>query len=100
MLKVLFYTNSLLEIGLGFGFQIFRYNFLQLIMKSKSEGKQRVGQRKKSWMRNSCQWTSFVSVEDLLRFAKDRNRDAKLLSNLSSKKQFSLYASDFCEYMK
>ncbi|CAH2262761.1 jg14983 [Pararge aegeria aegeria] len=55
---------------------------ITLIMMDKVEGKQRVGRRKKSWLRNARQWTNIVSMGTMFRLAQDCGKLAELTANI------------------
>lgn len=58
-----------------------KYQYAQLIVKGKIEGKRGLGRKKLSWLRNIRQWTG-LNFEQLIRTAEDREEFAIVVTNL------------------
>lgn len=66
---------------LGHIFRNTKYQFLQLIMQGKIEGKRGIGRKKHSWLKNIRDWTG-LDAHALFRVAQDRTQFAQIIANL------------------
>lgn len=66
---------------LGHIFRNSKYQFLQLIMEGKIEGRRGIGRKKFSWLKNIRDWTN-LDAHALFRIAQDRSEYARIVANI------------------
>lgn len=59
-----------------------KYNFLQLIIEGKIEGRRGIGRKKMSWLRNIRQWTGLHNIQTLIHTARDRVAMENVVANI------------------
>ncbi|CAG9826751.1 unnamed protein product [Diabrotica balteata] len=58
------------------------YQFLQLIIEGKTEGKRGMGRKKMSWLRNIRQWTGINDIQSLIHIARNRELMENVFANI------------------
>lgn len=59
-----------------------RYQFLQLVIEGKIEGRRGVGRKKMSWLRNVRQWTGLRTVGDLFSTIRNKEEWVHVIANI------------------
>lgn len=59
-----------------------KYQFLQLMIEGKIEGKRGIGRKKMSWLRNIRQWTGIHDVQTLIHTARSREAMENVIANI------------------
>lgn len=59
-----------------------KYQFLQLVIEGKIEGRRGIGRKKMSWLRNIRQWTGLHDVQSLIHIARDREAMEHVIANI------------------
>lgn len=59
-----------------------RYQFLQLLIEGKIEGRRGIGRKKMSWLRNIRQWTGLHDIQSLIHTVRNREAMENVIANI------------------
>jgi len=59
-----------------------RYQFLQLLIEGKIEGRRGIGRKKMSWLRNIRQWTGLRDIQSLIHTVRNREAMENVIANI------------------
>lgn len=59
-----------------------KYEYLQLLIEGKIEGRRGIGRKKLSWLRNIRQWTGMNDIQTLIHTARDREEMEDVIANI------------------